>query len=103
MAGISLGGKRVMREKSVSISGVFQFDGVTCELTFRVSPEALAGLNAGSSSEDTADALEDIVHSLAPDTTRQLCSIAKSFRLNLLGAYANLVEDEHKATRDHPR
>lgn len=76
------------------ISSKFEFRGVSCELSYQVSPAALQGLDAGSPGECTDDLLEDLVRSLAPGMTQALGELAKSFYQDLTAAYADSLAEK---------
>jgi hypothetical protein len=78
------------------VSSKFEFRGVSCELSFQVSPVALQGLDAGSPAECTDDLLEDLVRSLAPGMTQALGELAKSFYQDLTAAYADSLSEKLK-------
>lgn len=76
-------------DRAVAICSKFEFRGVSCELSFQVSPAALRGLDAGSPGEFTDDLLEDLVRSLAPGMTQALGELTRSFYQDLTAAYAD--------------
>lgn len=82
--------------RAVVICSKFDFRGVSCELSFQVSPATLRGLDAVSPGKCTDDLLEDLVRSLAPGMTQVLGELAKSFYQDLTAAYADSLAEKVK-------